>query len=79
MQTAFEFPPTQLTVNQAAGVTVTAAAAAAAGQPAKASPCNTGTQQCGSIPAAAAAGLLALLFKCNQPDTWFRLIACSKE
>jgi hypothetical protein len=39
MQRAFESPPTQLTVNQAAGVTADAAAAAvaAAVQPAKAS------------------------------------------
>jgi hypothetical protein len=35
MQRAFESPPTQLTVNQAAGVTVNAAAAAAV-QPAEA-------------------------------------------
>jgi hypothetical protein len=38
MQRAFESPPTQLTVNQAAGITVNAAAAAAAAvQPAEAS------------------------------------------
>jgi hypothetical protein len=36
MQRAFESPPTQLTVNQAAGIAVSAAAAAAAVQPAKA-------------------------------------------
>jgi hypothetical protein len=34
---SFESPPTQLTVNQAAGVTANAAAAAVAVQPAKAS------------------------------------------
>jgi hypothetical protein len=36
MQRAFKSPPTQLTVNQAAGIAVNAAAAAAAVQPAKA-------------------------------------------